>query len=84
MSKQANFIQHALEEARGISAGATINKIRKEVAEDIFHRHGDWSVNPHLENGAILVGEGMGEHRRVYKITIELVAEGNNFIVEPE
>jgi len=59
----ADRIQHALAEARGIDTPAAMNKIRKEIATDLQNRHGDWSVNPHLEDQNILVGVGAGTNR---------------------
>jgi hypothetical protein len=75
----ADRIQHALEEARGIDTPAAMNKIRKEIATDLQNRHGDWSVNPHLEDQNILVGVGAGTNRQVFKITVEPVAHGSRF-----
>ena len=75
----AGRIQHTLEEAGGIDTPALLNKIRKEVATDLQQCHGDWSVNPHLEDQNILVGVGEGANRQVFKITVELIVHGNRF-----
>src|SRR6185437_8859522 len=54
----ADRIQHALAEARGIDTPAAMNKIRKEIATDLQQRHGDWSVGDGPKP------PGLQDHRR--------------------